>query len=150
VSVETLFLSCVINAKEHWKVVTCDIPGVLMQADIDEVLHLRLEGPFAQLLTKVDPDLYAKFLSKEKGKDIMYVKLTKALYGTLQAALLFWKDLTGYLYELGFVLNPYDNCVANKMVEGSQCTIVWHVDDLKISHVKQEVLEDLVSTLNTK
>jgi hypothetical protein len=62
--------------------------------------------------------------------------------------LLFWKDLTGYLSELGFVLNPYDNCVANKMVEGSQCTFIWHVDNLKISHINQEVLEDLVSTLN--
>jgi hypothetical protein len=110
-----------------------------MQADIDKVLLLHLEGPLAKLLTKVDPDLYTKFLSKENGKDIMYVRLTKALYGMLQAALLFWKDLTGYLEGHGFVLNPYNNCVANKMIDGAQCTILWHVDDLKLSHVKQQV-----------
>mmetsp|Transcript_29328 Transcript_29328/g.44391 ORF Transcript_29328/g.44391 Transcript_29328/m.44391 type:complete len:187 (+) Transcript_29328:161-721(+) len=27
-----------------------------------------------------------------------------------------------------------DWCVANKDIKGSQCTIIWHVDDLKISH----------------
>lgn len=114
VSVESLFFSCVIDAKEHRKVVTCDIPGAFMQADINEVLHVRgLEGPLAKFLTKRDPDcLYTKlFVSKkENGKDVMYVQLTKALYGTLQTALLlFWKDLTsGYLLvEQGFVLNPY-------------------------------------------
>jgi hypothetical protein len=62
--VESLFLSCVIDAKENRKVITCDIPGAFMQADIDEVLHVWLEGPLAQLLTKVDPDLYAKFMTK--------------------------------------------------------------------------------------
>lgn len=43
----------------------------------------------------------------------MYVKLTKALYGTLQAALLFWENVTSFLVdELGFTVHPYDKCVA--------------------------------------
>jgi hypothetical protein len=145
---ESLFLSCVIDAKENCKVVTCDIPGAFMQADIDEVLHVQLEGPLAELLTKVDPNRYTKFMTKENGKDVLYVKLTKTLNGTLQAAMLFWKDLTGYLTQHGFILNPYDNCINNKMIDGTQCTILWHADDLKISHVNQEVLEDLINMLN--
>jgi hypothetical protein len=33
--VESLFkVSCEIDAKEHLKVITCDIPGAFMQADI--------------------------------------------------------------------------------------------------------------------
>jgi hypothetical protein len=108
------------------------------------VLHVCLEGPLAQLLTKVDPELYTKFLSKENGKDVMYVQLAKALYGTLQAAMLFWKDLTGYFITFGFVLNPYDNYVANKTIDGTQCTILWHVDNLKITYAKQKVIKDLV------
>jgi hypothetical protein len=148
--VESLFLSCVIDAKEHRKVVTCDIPGAFMQANIHETVHIKLEGPLAQLLTKVDPELYTKFLSTEGKKDVIYVKLNKALYGTLQAALLFWKDLSGYLERQGFILNPYDECVTNKIIDGSQCTILWHVDDLKISHAKQEVLEEVIDTLNDR
>jgi hypothetical protein len=145
---ESLFLSCAINANEHRKVVTCDIPRAFMQADIDKVLHVHLEGPLIQLLTKVDPNLYTKFLSKEDGKDMMYVRLAKAIYGTLQVALLFWKDLTGYLMEQGFVFNPNDNCVKNKIIDGTQCTILWQMDDLKISHMKQQVLEELMNILN--
>jgi hypothetical protein len=34
----------------------------------------------------------------------------------------------------GFVLSPYDPCVANKIVDGKQMTVCWHVDDLKVSH----------------
>ena len=35
---------------------------------------------------------------------------------------------------MGSEVNPYDPCVANKLINGSQMTVMWHVDDLKISH----------------
>ena len=35
---------------------------------------------------------------------------------------------------MGFTLNPYDKYVANKLINGRQCTIVFYVDDNKISH----------------
>ena len=59
---------------------------------------------------------------------------TKALYGMLKAALLFYKRLRFDLEEMGFVVNPYDLCVADMMVNGAQITACWHVNDLKISH----------------
>jgi hypothetical protein len=87
----------------------------------------------------------------EGNKPVMiYVKLEKALYGTLQASLLFWKNLSGYLIEQGFALNPYDECVANKIINGKQCTIVWHVDDLKISHEDSAVTQSIVALLQEK
>jgi hypothetical protein len=70
------------------------------------------------------------------------VQLVKALYGTLKAAMLFWKKLTGILESWGFTINSYDSCMANKMVNGKQCTIVWHVDDLKISHEDPAVVSN--------
>jgi len=70
----------------------------------------------------------------------------KALYGTLQAALLFWKLLSETLQEWGFVLNPSDKFVANKNIEGKQCTIIWHVDDLKKSHANKDIVEDILKT----
>ena len=38
---------------------------------------------------------------------------------------------------MGFVINPYDPYVANKMINGTQMMIRWHVNDLMISHVSQ-------------
>ena len=52
----------------------------------------------------------------------------------MRSALLFYGKLVGDLEAYGFEINPYDPCVANMEVGGSQMTIVWHVDDLKVSH----------------
>jgi hypothetical protein len=35
----------------------------------------------------------------------------------------------------------------NKMIRGSQCTIAWHVDGIKISHKHQSVLEEVLTYL---
>ena len=43
--------------------------------------------------------------------------LQKTLYGLLYSALLFYKKLRDKLGADGFVINPYDPCVANKMSE---------------------------------
>ena len=43
------------------------------------------------------------------------------------------------LLSYSFELNPYDPCVVNKMVNGEQLTICWHVDDLKSSHIDPKV-----------
>ena len=50
---ESLFLSCMIDALENRNVVTLDIPGAFMQADIDELIHVKLVGELADLLIKV-------------------------------------------------------------------------------------------------
>lgn len=85
---ESLFLSCIIDAMDNRKVITLDIPGSFMQADIDELIHVKLEGEIADLLIKVDPS-YGQFAIIENGKKVIYAELEKALYGTIQAALLF-------------------------------------------------------------
>lgn len=40
----------------------------------------------------------------------------------------------------------YDSCVANKLTN-KQCTILWHVDDMKISHVDPQVVDSLLENL---
>ena len=150
ISVEALFITCLIDAKEGRDIATCDVPGAFMHADIDEVVHLRLDGEIADLLLKVDPS-YSKYAIKERGKTVIFTELSKALYGTLQAALLFWKNLSEFLInELGFVVNPYDWCVVNKTINGKQCTVGWHVDDLKISHHDSRVVDDILHALNER
>ena len=52
----------------------------------------------------------------------------------LKSALLFYKKLKNDLESNGFWVNPYDPCVANKQINGHQMAIVWHMDNLKVSH----------------
>jgi hypothetical protein len=35
----------------------------------------------------------------------------------------------------GLHINPYNPCVANKIVNGNQLTLRWHIDNLMISHI---------------
>ena len=49
--------------------------------------------------------------------------------------------------KMGFTLNPYDTCVANKEVDGSQVTVLWYVDDLKLSHASKTVVNEVIKQL---
>jgi hypothetical protein len=56
--------------------------------------------------------------------------------------------LSTQLEEWGFTINPYDFCVANKTVNKQQCTIAWHVNDLKISHKDPAVVTSILNLLD--
>ena len=83
----------------------------------------------------------------KEGKKLVHLKLLKALHGTVTAARLFWENITEKLIKYGFELNPYGECVANATINGSQCTVAWHVDDLNISHKDESVINDLLTYL---
>ena len=67
-SVPTVSVEAPINAKEGRDIATVDIPGAFMQADMDEIVHVRWEGAMKDLLVKLDPKLYRKYIVNEKGK----------------------------------------------------------------------------------
>ncbi len=64
IHIESLFLSCIIDALEKREVATLDIPGAFMQAEIDEIIHVKLVNELAYLLCKVDPS-YQQFITYE-------------------------------------------------------------------------------------
>ena len=69
---------------------------------------MKLEGKMIHLLVQIDPKLYRNFAVDKNGKSVMYVKLENALYGTLHASMLFWKNFSTSLQEWGFIINPYN------------------------------------------
>ena len=83
----------------------------------------------------------------DNGKKILDVELFRALYGFLFSALLFYWKLQGNLELYGFAVNPYNPYVTNKLVNGSQITIVWHVENLKISHTDPAEVTELINYL---
>ena len=75
VAIEAVMLSCVMDAMEHRDVATVDIPGAFMQADMEDVVHMKLEGKMAELLVRIDPQLYRRHIQLEKGRQVLYVEL---------------------------------------------------------------------------
>ena len=48
---------------------------------------------------------------------------------------------------MGVQTNDYDECTFNKMINGYQCTIQVHVDDLKLSYIQQDELNKIINQL---
>jgi hypothetical protein len=135
VTSDLIFIQGTIFAHENRDVATCNIPGAFLQADNPDWVLMRLDGILAELMVKVAPKIYCKFITvNAKGKSVLYVQLEKAVYGMMKSALLFYHKLVADLTSLGFKLNPYDPCVANKIINGKQITICWHVHDLFVGH----------------
>jgi hypothetical protein len=138
VSTEALFITAAIDAVEGRDVTTCDIPNAFIQTDLNEDKDghrtiMKIRGVLVDILCEMD-DNYTQYVTYEGKQKVLYVHIIKALYGLLASAMLFYKKLVGDLIGIGFKLNQYDPCVANKMVNGHQLTVSWHVDDLKVSH----------------
>ena len=151
VSLESVLLTSVIDAQERRDVATIDIPNALVQTKLEneeDKAVMRLRGKLAELMVKVAPEVCRKYVFvNKKGETVLYVKLLNALYGILKAALLFYKKLTKDLISIGFKMNPYDPCAANKIVHGKQMTLCWHVDDMKVSHFETKRVDDMVKWL---
>ena len=76
--------------------------------------------------------------------------MLKALYGMPIASLLYYKKFRKDIKSIGFEVNPYDECVANKMVNGKQNTVVCHFDDLESSHLDPDFNDDFHKCLEKK
>ena len=80
----------------------------------------------------------------------MYLHVCKAIYGMFVSSNLFYKKLGADLEAYGFEVNPYDPCVTNKVVDGKQLTIHWHVNNLMASHVSAKALQAFCNWLDDK
>ena len=49
--------------------------------------------------------------------------------------------------DKGFELNPYERCVADKMMNSKQCSLVCNVDNNKVSHMEAKVVEYSINYL---
>ena len=62
----------------------------------------------------------------------------------LIAPLILYQNLIKDLKAIGFKVNSYDTCAANKIICNKQMTITWHVDDLKTYHDDKDVVDVLI------
>ena len=148
VSTDALMLSMLIDAHERRDVATANVAGAYLKADMDDFVVMKFTGYTVRMLCDMNPS-HRDYVVNENGTTVLYVRLAKALYGCVKSAYLWYHVFSGTLQKLGFVLNPYDQCIANRDINGSQCTIAWYVDDTKISHADPAVVSDVIATLES-
>jgi len=147
VALQSVFMCLAVAAAEKRKVCAVDIGGAYLNAEREsaegEEIIMELEPMLVTILAKVAPEV--KPYVDEKGR--LLVELTKAMYGTLDAAKIWYEKLTGVLLEMGFVPNKVDPCVLNKTINGKQCTIMVYVDDLLVTCADQAGLDEVIAQL---
>jgi hypothetical protein len=129
VALESVFVTSTIDNRENREVVTINIREAFLHPT-----NKDKNRTLAELMAKTDPKLYRKYLVDKKGKKVLYLCLQKVLYGMMKSTLIFYQKLVSELRSMGVIINPYDFCIANKIVNGNQLMLRWP-RDLMISHV---------------
>ena len=147
-SLESIVATILIDAYEDRYVAIADVPGAYLHAEMppEKKVLMKLKGKFVDIMCQVNPE-YLPHVRYEGKCKVLYLRVLRAIYGCLESALLWYNLYSSTLQKVGFELNPYDLCVANKMINGSQCTVVFYVDDNKISHTDPEVVHDVIKEL---
>ena len=95
------------------------------------------------------PKTYLKYLIiKSKLNTLLYVLIQKELYSLLLITLLLYINMAKDHEFYGFQLNLHGTCVANK-VSNKKLIVVWHSDDLKVSHVDISDINNIAKYLST-
>jgi hypothetical protein len=145
----TSFYSVIeIAAAEGRQVLSLDVGKAYLNADmVGKEVHMKIDELLSAMLVKLDPT-YAPFLDEKRE---LTVKLDKALYGCVQSANLWYKHIIETLTRGGFVPNQYDLCVLNRTnLQGTQCTLAIHVDDIFASSACPIMLAEFVTLIKDR
>ncbi len=141
----------IVDADEKRHVAIIDIPNAFIQTWVDDKkdqVIIQICGVVVDWLTKITLKVYTKYVSADrKGAKTLLVECTNAIYGKMIVGLLYYHKFSKSLKCKNFIKNPYDPCLWNKVTKGKQCTICFHVDNCKISHVCLKVINDMIAWL---
>jgi hypothetical protein len=118
-------------AVQGWNLMKVDVGGAFLCASIDdeEEVFMQLDESLASMAKDWVPGV-EEFI-RDDGK--LVVRVDKAMYGLIQSAKLWYKELTKFLKGNGFQVCPSDECVLVKRVADAEpITVILYVDDILI------------------
>ena len=144
-------VAMLIDAYEGIDIATYDVPGAYIHASLSpnkskERVLMKLEEQFVDIMYEVNPE-QKKNVIYEKGEKVLCMEIMMVIYRAIEYALR-WYDLYSQTLEKeGFIINSYDKCVANKIIDDKQCTVVWYVDNNKISYTDENVVTNVIELM---
>ena len=101
VTTESILFTVVVDAREGREVSVLDVANAFLHAHNDERVLVLIRAKLAEMMARIDPSMYQEYVMYYKnGVPMMYVRLSKALYGMLRDALLFYKR-SYMIHEIG-------------------------------------------------
>jgi hypothetical protein len=120
---ESHMITAVLDTKQSCNVMTANILNAFMQTEIEDKdigkrTIVKIRSQLVDMVVDIAPEEYQDFVQYEGSHKILYVQMKKALCGMLQSSLLYYKKFWKDLKEIKFKINPYNPCVANRIVKG--------------------------------
>jgi hypothetical protein len=132
------------TAARNWNTAVMDIGGAYLNADISSHnVVMRIDQQLVKYFVDARPDW--KGVVRSNGS--VLVKLSKALYGCIQSAKLWFDLLSSTLVSLGYVKHSLDECVFSKRVDDHICYLVVYVDDLFVCSDTPDLINELKEAL---
>jgi hypothetical protein len=123
-----------------------DVKGAFIQTPMEgDPIYLHISSDIAKYIIEEFP-FYKEFVTHD---GTMYVKMLKAMYGCVQASLLWYKLLVKVLSGIGFSVSEVDPCVMRLVVGGVVNVILIYVDDLLV-FATTEVMDLVRDTLRER
>ena len=150
-STSAILIIAQLAAAERRHVISLDIGSAYLNAkmpkdDPNKLVFMAIASNMADILIDLEPS-YKRF---QRSNGTIIVELDQALYGCIESALLWYKELSSFLGSIGFAPNPYEKCILNKEESGHQTTIAIYVDDLLITSTRPSHAEAVVVALRDK
>jgi hypothetical protein len=123
-----------------------DVKGAFVQTPMEgDTIYLRIGKDIVKHIVDEFPK-YKRFVMKEGA---MFTKMLKAVYGCVQASLLWYKLLIQVLGSIGLVVSEVDRCVIWMVVDGVVNIILIYVDDLLVLAMR-EIVDLVIKTVQDK
>ena len=75
------------------------------------------------------------------------MEVMQVIYGCIESALRWYDLFLEILVKEGWKINPYNKCIANKIINDKQCTIVWYIGNNKVSYKDLEVVTEVIDLM---
>ena len=95
---------------------------------------IKIRGSLVDIICEIYSDYKAYVTREKRGINQLLIRCLNYLHEPMATCLLYYRNFTKSLTCIGFEINPYDPCVTNKLINGSQVIILFHVDEFKLSH----------------
>lgn len=147
VSLTAIMMLAAIAAEEQRVVATLDIGGAYLNAPMkNNDTFMILDKKISECLRNLDP----RYQAYTTRKGTIIVRLKKALYGCRESGLLWFQTLSRFLSSKGYIANPYNKCVMNKVSGQIQTTCALYVDDIFISGTDERIVDELINDLRAE
>jgi hypothetical protein len=136
VAIESVLLTSIIDAEEGRHMATVDIPGAFMQ----------IENGWITFWTW--PFKIQRIRAWEPWEKYPLRKTTESPVWNTTGSIFILEEIIKKISGVGLHNEPLRPICMKKFIDGSQCTVIWHVDDSKISHIQSEIVIAIIGKLS--